>query len=74
MTRYANFSDLELVTLAESMPLFQQDGIAREVLLRLANTSHHNAASSDVARVARHRDAMPSNALGTRHARYNNKG
>jgi hypothetical protein len=46
--RHASLSDLELVTLAESLPVFQRDGIEREVLQRLARAASHSMVSSDL--------------------------
>ena len=49
-TQFRSLSDRELVTMAESLPTFD-NGIAREVLLRLAHHAHHLLAEQDAGRV-----------------------
>lgn len=66
--RYACLSDRELVSLAESVPVFQRDGIEREVLLRLAAHCTHEAAESDTGRVL-----TPSLVENAERRRYNDR-
>lgn len=47
MDRFNTLSDAELVSRAESDPVFR-DGIAHEVLLRLALRCSHGALSQDI--------------------------